>query len=82
VAFYASPVALAMTRVLDGKHVEVNERFCELVGYSREELIGRSNVELGILSAEKREAHAAATKLAGGARNVEIRLRVFFSNDA
>lgn len=76
VAFHASPVALAMTGVLDGKYVEVNERFCELVGYSREELVGHSNAELGILSAQERETHAQAAQTAGGGRNVEIRLHV------
>src|SRR6185436_20807338 len=31
VAFHASPVALAMTGVLDGKYVEANQRYCELL---------------------------------------------------
>jgi diguanylate cyclase (GGDEF)-like protein/PAS domain S-box-containing protein len=76
VTFHSSPVALAITGVLDGKYVEVNQQFCELLGYSRAELIGRSNVELGILSAHEREAHAEATQRAGWARNVEVRLHV------
>ncbi len=45
-AFRSSPVAIAVTRVIDGKFVEVNQALEKFLGYRRDELIGRTTVEL------------------------------------
>ena len=42
VAFAQNPAAIALTRLEDGLFYEVNDTFLALLGYSREELIGRS----------------------------------------
>lgn len=47
-AFYASPVAIAIGTLAEGRHLEVNPSFLRQTGYSREEIIGRSSLELGI----------------------------------
>ncbi len=47
-AFNASPDAVVLARLADGTLVEVNEGFCRQLGYSREEVIGSSSVDLGI----------------------------------
>ncbi len=47
-AFQSSPVGLSITRLSDGKYLEVNETLEKAIGYSREELIGRSTLELGL----------------------------------
>ncbi len=47
-AFRTSPDAVAITRVEDGVYIDVNEGFTSITGYVREELIGRSSLELGI----------------------------------
>lgn len=44
--FRSSPAAIAMNTVEEGRLLEVNSRYCELLGYSREELIGRTVAEL------------------------------------
>ena len=44
----------AITDIENGKFIEVNDSFCRLTGFSREELIGYSSFELGILSEEIR----------------------------
>lgn len=41
-AFTASPVAMSITTLEDGRCIEVNDAFCDLMGYKREELIGKS----------------------------------------
>jgi PAS domain S-box-containing protein len=52
-AFSSSHAFMAVTELETGRFVEANEAYCRLVGYSRGELIGRSEVELGILSDEQ-----------------------------
>ncbi len=47
-AFNQSPAALAFTSLTNMKLLEVNDRFVELFGYSRKELIGRTSLELGL----------------------------------
>ena len=45
--FDHSPEAIALTRVRDGVLVEVNTEWLHLTGYSREEALGRTAVEMG-----------------------------------
>ncbi len=47
-AFLSSPDAIAISTLDDGRYLEVNESFCVITGYSRQELIGRSTLELRI----------------------------------
>ncbi|AVP56823.1 bifunctional diguanylate cyclase/phosphodiesterase [Pulveribacter suum] len=47
-AFQISPDALDITRVSDGVHVDVNAGFERLFGWPREQVLGRSGLELGI----------------------------------
>ena len=45
--FQASLDGISISQLSDGRYVDVNERFLEIVGYSREELIGKTSLELG-----------------------------------
>lgn len=45
--FQLAPDALLVTRLQGGHIVDMNSRFLEIMGYSREELIGRTPLELG-----------------------------------
>jgi PAS domain S-box-containing protein len=46
--FLLSPQAICITRLKDGKTIEINESFIRLSGYTREDIIGRTSQELGI----------------------------------
>ncbi len=46
--FEQSPVALFLSRLDDGRLLEVNDRFLELIGYRRAQVIGRSGLEIGV----------------------------------
>jgi PAS domain S-box-containing protein len=74
--FRVSPAATILSSLADGRCVDANEGYARLTGYTREELLGKTTVELGIwLSAEER--HRVVTELAqkGNLENVELTLR-------
>jgi PAS domain S-box-containing protein len=62
--FERSPAPIAITRFDTGQYVDVNPSFLEISGYSREEVIGRTAVELNIWSPEDRASVIAL--LTGG----------------
>jgi PAS domain S-box-containing protein len=47
-AFLASPDGLIISRIADGLILEANDNFAALTGYTRDEIIGKSTVELGL----------------------------------
>ncbi len=47
-AFRSSPDAVMITRIKDGRIIEVNDAFQKSIGYSREEALGKSTISLGI----------------------------------
>jgi len=47
-AFQTSIDAMSLTRLDDGRYLDANQALLDLVGYSREEVIGRTSLELGI----------------------------------
>lgn len=47
-AFHSNPAAMCITTIKDGRFIEVNERYCQMFGLTREELIGESSVELAL----------------------------------
>jgi PAS domain S-box-containing protein len=48
-AFHANPSAIAITTVDEGRYIEVNRAWGELLGFSREESIGHTSVEVGFI---------------------------------
>jgi len=55
-AFHTSPISVSISRLKDGKFIEVNESFLRDKGYTREEIIGRSSKEFEIW-ANQGESH-------------------------
>ena len=47
-AFHTIPLAINLNRVADGVYVDINEGFTHLTGYSREDVLGRSSLDLSI----------------------------------
>ncbi|MBN1957011.1 MAG: PAS domain S-box protein [Desulfuromonadales bacterium] len=46
--FSTSPDPIALTRIDDGTYLDVNEGFVNLSGYTKEQLIGKSSLEMNI----------------------------------
>jgi PAS domain S-box-containing protein len=47
-AFRSSPSAITLTRLSDGCHIEVNDSFCHFTGYTHEEIIGHTVLDLNL----------------------------------
>lgn len=45
----SAPDSITIRRRHDGRYIEINDAFCRLTGYSREEVIGKSPLELNLL---------------------------------
>jgi diguanylate cyclase (GGDEF)-like protein/PAS domain S-box-containing protein len=74
--FDHSPVALLISAVDDGKILEANEVFCQLVGYSHAELLGRSTLELNLWVTPASRTHMVECfRRQGHVRNAETEFR-------
>ncbi len=73
--FQFSPVGIGLG-LGEGRMVNVNPQLCEIFGYSREELLGRSVQELNIWAEpEQREAALAKLHTEKAVRNFEAKFR-------
>ncbi|MEG4229235.1 PAS domain S-box protein [Microcoleus sp. N9_B2] len=75
-AFRLSPNAITLTRISDGRHIEANESFCRMMGYSHQEIIGKTAVELNFwASLGERDRMIQMLKNKTAIHNYELRFR-------
>ncbi len=76
-AFQTSPDAVAITRLSDGVCIEANNGFTEITGFTREEVIGKSLLELNIWhDPGDRDRLTAELKERGHVTNLEGQFRL------
>lgn len=71
-AFHASPMGLAISTVDDGRLIEINPAFEKIYGYSRQEAIGRTSTELGLIDPKDRARGIEIFKKQGYLREYQI----------
>jgi PAS domain S-box-containing protein len=72
--FLANPDWVIISRLSDGCYIDVNEAFLRMTGYSREEVIGHSSLDLHIwVDPEERKEMVHLLREEGRASNHEVR---------
>ncbi len=65
-AFYASPAPSSITTLNEGRYVDINESYLKLVGYSKEELIGKTTTEIDFFTDSEDRAKFVSELMADG----------------
>ena len=74
--FQVCPEPLVIIAFGPGRYVDVNEAYLRLTGYSREELIGRTTLEVGIyIDPEDRDRIREVVEKTGRTRDHQVRMR-------
>jgi diguanylate cyclase (GGDEF)-like protein/PAS domain S-box-containing protein len=72
--FQTSLDGITISRMSDGHYIDVNDSFLSLLGYQRDELIGRSSLEVGIwVEQEDREKLMDEIKKNASFRDISVR---------
>jgi len=74
-AFQLAPLIMSISNLEDGTLLELNDKFAQSFGYSREEALGRTSVELGIMPGDARSRLMASLAQDGQVAGVELMLR-------
>jgi PAS domain S-box-containing protein len=74
-AFRVSPDAMVITELETGRFLEVNDGHERVIGYRREEVVGRTSVEVGTFrSVQDREKFAGPLRANGYVRDLELQI--------
>ena len=76
IAFRSAPNPIIITRLNDGTYFDVNESFCKVTGYSRQELINNRSLDLNIwVNQDDYDQFYQTLKFNGKIRNYELKFR-------
>lgn len=70
--FQFAPFSITLSEVTTGKLIDANESFIKTFGYSREELIGRTTLELNLIDSAARAKVIEQLMQQGSVRNIEF----------
>jgi two-component system cell cycle sensor histidine kinase/response regulator CckA len=78
-AFHLNPEPITIATVSDGRYLDVNESFLRITGYQREEVIGRTSLEVKFWERpEDRAKLLEKLRQQGSVRDLEITFRTKF----
>jgi len=74
--FHGNPAAMAVSSIPERRFTDVNNAFVKVVGYSREEVIGKTSKELDIfIESEKQQVIADELRASGHIANHELKIK-------
>ena len=75
-AFVTSPDSININRLSDGLYIDINDGFTKITGYTREDVIGKTSVELDIwANPAQREVLVKGLRETGVVNNLEAQFR-------
>ncbi|MEI6435626.1 MAG: PAS domain S-box protein [Bacteroidota bacterium] len=75
-AFQAGSNLMAISTVKSGRYIDVNDMFIQALGYSRDEVIGKTSKELNIFDdLSQRDVIKSRMKENGFAQDIEVKIR-------
>lgn len=75
VAFNNAPIMITISNLDDGAYLDVNQRFTDVSGFSREEAIGKTSVELGWITAPDQKRLLDKMQVEGKIQDMELALQ-------
>ena len=73
--FELNPDAIVITTLSDSEIIDCNQEYLNQIGYSREEVIGRTSLELNLLSSDERHAYVDEIKKNKTVTNYEVKVK-------
>ena len=74
--FRSSPEMIVVTTVADGRLLELNEACARMLGYTREELLGRTTLEINVWATPaERERVIGLVRQQGQVQNIDVQFR-------
>lgn len=70
--FHMNPAGMILSDIDSKKYLEVNKGFSRLTGYTMKEVVGKTAIELGLISSEDRERLIAILMKRGRLSNYEV----------
>jgi two-component system, cell cycle sensor histidine kinase and response regulator CckA len=75
-AFHTNPDSININRLRDGMYVEFNQGFLDMTGYAKEDIVGKTSLELNIWAdPEDRKRLLQGLKQDGEVKNLEAKFR-------
>jgi PAS domain S-box-containing protein len=73
--FQYGPALITLSNVDDGTYVEVNDKFCEVSGFTRADCIGKTAIDFGWISPEERKRLFDELNIHGSVRGIGLEVR-------
>jgi PAS domain S-box-containing protein len=70
-----NPNAIVLTTLSDSRIIDCNQEYLNQIGYTREEVIGHTSLELNLITPDNRKAYIGKTRGSSKISNYELKVR-------
>jgi PAS domain S-box-containing protein len=73
--FHTSPNVITISNIEDGKIIDINDVGLKELGYKKDEIVGKTSIELELVNQEGRDSLIKLLKEKGSYRNIELEVK-------